>query len=275
MHTPPPFAARSLLFVPGNRPDRFEKAVESGAQAICIDLEDAVPAAEKDAARSAALEFIARPRREVFVCLRLNSLRTPQGWRDLLSLRDAPPADAVMLPKVEHVEELRIASSVCLRRERWIALIETALGISRVDTIAADAPELAALMFGGADFATDVGAAFAWEPLLGARQRLVQAAALRRLPAIDVPFLDLRDEPGLVEESRRAGQLGFSCKGAIHPSQIAAIAATLRPSDKELDRARRIVAAMDGTPGGVTVLDGEMIDEPVLRAAQRTLRRAA
>jgi (S)-citramalyl-CoA lyase len=275
METPPAFTARSLLFVPGNRPDRFERALSSGAQAICIDLEDAVPAAGKDAARTAALAFLGRRRDGVLVCLRLNGLRTPQGWRDLLALRDAPPADAVMLPKVEHPEELRMASSVCLGRERWIALVETARGMARIDDIAADAPDLAALMFGGADFSSDIGAAFAWEPLLGARQRLVQAAALRRLPAIDVPFLDLRDDAGLAEETRRSGRLGFRCKAAIHPSQVAAIAATLRPSDQEVARARRVVDAMERSHGGVTVLDGEMLDEPVLRAAQATLKQAA
>ena len=270
----PEFTARSLLFVPGNRPERFDKAVASGAQAVCIDLEDAVPAADKDAARVAALEFLGRRRSDVFVCLRINSLRNAQGWRDLLALRDGPPADAIMVPKVEHVEELRIASSVCLRRERWIALIETALGMTRAEEIAA-APDLAALMLGGADYAADVGAAFAWEPLLAARQRLVQAAALRRLPAIDVPFLDLRDESGLAEETRRVGHLGFSCKAAIHPSQVATISATLRPSEAEVARARRVVEAMARSDGGVTLLDGEMLDEPVLRAAQRVLGRAA
>ena len=180
-----------------------------------------------------------------------------------------------MLPKVEHVEELRIASSVCLRRERWIALIETALGMTHVEEIAAGAPDLAALMLGGADYAADIGAAFAWEPLLAARQRLVQAAALRRVPAIDVPFLDVRDETGLAEETRRIGHLGFSCKAAIHPSQVGTISATLRPSEVEVARARRVVEAMARSDGGVILLAGEMLDEPVLRAAQRVLERAA
>jgi citrate lyase subunit beta/citryl-CoA lyase/(S)-citramalyl-CoA lyase len=275
MQLPLQFTARTLLFVPGNRPDRFEKALASGAQAVCIDLEDAVPAAEKDVARASTLEFLRRRRAGVFVCLRINGLRTQQGWRDLLSLRDSPPADAIMVPKVEHVEEMRLASSVCLRRERWIALVETALGMNRVEDIAAHAPDLAALMLGGADFAADIGATFAWEPLLAARQRIVQAAALRRLPAIDVPFLDLRDEAGLAEETRRIGQLGFSCKAAVHPSQVATISATLKPSEQEVARARQVVDAMARSDGGATVLDGEMLDEPVLRAARRTLERAA
>ena len=269
------FTARSLLFVPGNRPDRFDKALASGAQAVCIDLEDAVPAAEKDMARASTLEFLGRPRGGVFVCLRINDLRSSQGWRDLLSLKDSPPADAVMVPKVEHVEELRLASSVCLRRERWIALVESALGMSRVDDIAANSPDLAALMLGGADFSADIGATFTWEPLLAARQRIVQAAALRRLPAIDVPYLDLRNDAGLAEETHRVGQLGFSCKAAVHPSQVATISAVLQPSEKDVARAHRVVDAMARSDGGVTVLDGEMLDEPVLRAAQRVLQRAA
>jgi len=272
---PPPFVARSLLFVPGDRPERFSKAIASGAHAICIDLEDAVEPARKAMARQEAMAFLGARPADVGVCVRINGLRTPAGLRDLLALAetDGAAADAVLLPKAESAAELRLASEVCSGRQRWIPLVESAAGLRAITSMATEAADLAALMFGGADFSVDLGCAFEWEALLAARHRIVHAAALARVPAIDVPFLDPADADGLVAETRRSAALGFACKAVIHPAQVAAVQAALLPSDAELARARRIVDAADRSQGGVLTVDGRMVDAPVIAAARRTLDR--
>lgn len=262
-----------MLFVPGDRPERFDKAIRSGAEAICIDLEDAVAASQKATAREAALGFLRAPRvSTTFVCLRLNALSTADGLRDLLALAETSGADAVLLPKVESPDEVRLAAGICAGRQSWIPLIETAIGLSRVEDIARAAPDLAALMFGGADFSADVGTTFTAEALVYARQRIVCAAALARRPAIDSPFLDIADAAGLAQSARDALMLGFACKSAIHPSQIETIHSAFAPDAQEIARARRIVEA--GAGGGAIRVDGRMVDGPVLEAARRVLARA-
>jgi len=274
-HSASAFNARTLLFVPGHRAERFDKAMLSGADAICIDLEDAVPPERKAEARRAALDHLDRSSGNVRVCLRINGLRTAEGLRDLLALAGSANAPAaVLLPKTEDAGELRLASAVCGRgRQRWLPLIESAAGLHRLAVIAQSAPDLAALMFGGADYSSDIGCAFTWEALLHARQQIVCAAALARVPAIDVPYLDIADAEGLLTETTRAAALGFSAKAAIHPAQVATIQAAFVPNEEEAARARRIVEAAQTTQGGAIVVDGRMVDAPVLAAAHRVLER--
>ncbi|MGJ7530573.1 HpcH/HpaI aldolase/citrate lyase family protein [Variovorax sp. GB1P17] len=274
-------AVRCLLFVPGHRPDRYPKAVASGADAICIDLEDAVAPALKDEARNSALEFIAnRSATSPFVYLRINGLRTAAGLRDLLTLATCSRLpDAVLLPKTQGVDEIRLANEVVNevragRSASWIPLFESAIGMAQAGAIAQAAPGVGALMFGGADYSADVGASFEWEPLLLARQQLVQAAATSQCPAIDVPYLDINDSDGLSRESRRAAALGFSCKAAIHPAQVSVIQAAFTPTAEQVERASRIVQAAAKSDGGALSLDGTMIDAPVIALAHRLLLRA-
>ena len=276
MPTPfPPFIARSMLFVPGDRPERFGKAVASGADAICIDLEDAVAPASKALARQYAVDYLSQRTSGPLVCIRINSLRTADGLRDLLALVDSVPAYAILLPKAQSPDELRLATDVCggPGRQRWIPLIESAAGLTKACEIAS-APDLVALMFGGADFSIDIGSEFNWEALALARQTLVCAAALSKLSSIDVPFLGIGDLAGLHEETRRAANLGFTCKAAIHPSQVATIHHAFAPPEARLATARRIVEAYESSSGGVVSVDGTMVDGPVLEAARRTLSRA-
>ncbi|QHI97213.1 HpcH/HpaI aldolase/citrate lyase family protein [Xylophilus rhododendri] len=269
------FEARTLLFVPGDRPERFAKAVASGTDCICIDLEDAVASDRKAAARAEVMQYLQQRQGGPFVCIRANGLRTAEGLRDLLALLEVPPPDAVLLPKTESAQELQLASEVAGDgRLRWIALIESAQGLRNADDIVLHSPHLAALMFGGVDFSVDIGAAFQWESLLYARQKLVCAAALKGLPLIDVPFLDLDRPEALAEETRRVAALGFACKSAIHPRQVADIHLALRPTDAQLDKARRIVEAAEAAGGGVFTVDGKMVDAPVIAGARRTLALA-
>lgn len=267
--------ARSILFVPGHRPERFAKALATGADAVVIDLEDAVPPGEKAAARAAAM---ARPSALDGVALgvRINPLPTPEGIADLAALLGGTAPDFLMLPKAESPEELRIVQRAFARAPRppqLLALIESAEGLASAGAIAAE-PGCAALGFGGVDLAADLGCAFAWEQLLAHRAALVVAAARSGRGVVDVPFLALDDEAGLAEETRRAQALGFTAKLAIHPRQVATIQAVLTPGTEEVARARRVLDAMEAAGGGVCVVDGRMVDAPVARAARRVLARA-
>jgi citrate lyase beta subunit len=275
-HPAPDIAlTRSILFVPGHRPDRFAKALATGADAVVIDLEDAVPPGEKAAARAAALARPAAPA-GVALGIRINPLPSAEGIADLAALLGAAAPDFLMLPKVEAAEELRIVARAFARHARapqLVALIESAQGLAHAGPIAAE-PGCAALGFGGVDLAADLGCQVAWEPLLPHRGALVAAAARGGRGVVDVPFLALDDEAGLAEETRRVQALGFTGKLAIHPRQVATIQAVLTPPPEQVAWARRILAAMEQAEGGVCVVDGRMVDAPVARAARRVLARA-
>lgn len=269
--------ARSALFVPADRPERFAKAASSGADAIVLDLEDGVSPAAKDAARNAVLTDLSEARPGM-VILRVSHISTEAGLLDLLGLRHAANLPtAIMLPKVESSTEIGIVQSHLARSGQTlpvIALIESARGLAQADEISAH-PAVAALALGGADLAADLNAAFAWEPLLFARGRIVQAAAAARLAAWDVPFLDLNDPGGLTRETLASKALGYSGKLAIHPAQIAPINAAFSPDADQVARAHRIIAAFEAASGGVVVVDGRMVDLPVVQAARRVLALAS
>jgi len=267
---------RALLFVPGTRPDRADKALASGADGIVVDLEDAVGAAQKDAARGQVLEWLARrpARHGTAVGLRVNSVRTRAGLKDLVAFADAQcPCDFVMLPKVESASEVQLYARH-LGDAALFCMIETAAGLDQAMRIAA-AERVAALGFGGLDLSVDLRADFAWEPLLFGRSRVVQAASAAGIAAFDVPYLDLRDETGLAGECARARAMGFTGKAAIHPRHLQAILAAFTPSAQEVDNARGILQSFERSGGNVCEYQGRMIDEPVARAARRLVALAA
>jgi (S)-citramalyl-CoA lyase len=274
--------ARALLFTPADRPERFVKSVSVGADGAVLDLEDGVGLAAKETARRAALSFFAAPAAAptgFLWALRLNHVTTTDGLRDLLALRDAPGRPKfVVLPKTESVTEVEIALAHLTarpgNRPRIVALLESGRGLSAAEAIAAH-PAVDALGFGGADLAADLGAEMNWEPMLFARSRIVQAAATARISAFDVPFLDIHDADGLRKETVAAKALGYSCKLAIHPAQIAVINSVFSPAPDEIAKARRIVAAFDQAGGGACQVDGHMIDVPVVKSARRTVALAA
>ncbi|MFN8543634.1 MAG: CoA ester lyase [Candidatus Binatia bacterium] len=270
---------RSLLFAPAARPERFDKAVAAGADAVIVDLEDAVAPQDKDDARRQALPWFRRDAAgDVLRCLRVNSPRTAHGLRDLLALVDTGTLpDLLMIPKVESAEELDVIDQVLAGPARaigFLALVESARGLAAAERIAAH-PRTRALVLGGADLAADLGAAFAWEPLLWARGRLVQAAATAGISAIDVPWLALDDDAGLEAEAVAVRRLGCTGKLAVHPRHVATINAVFTPAEDDVARAQRIVSADDAAHGGVCLVDGRMVDAAVVRAARRTLARAA
>ena len=268
--------ARSWLFTPATRPDRFAKASAAGADVAILDLEDAVAPEDKAQARTTALDYLADdPADGALHALRINGLDTRAGISDLdalLGSRAAP--DFLVLPKTETAGHLQILDRLLTaagkddpahRPDRERARARRGRGDRDRDAAARG------LMLGAADMAADLGAATAWEPLAFARGRLVAACALAGVTPIDSPFFDLRDEAGLKQEVAAAVALGFAAKAAIHPAQIGAINAALTPSAEAVEKARAILAE---NAKGVGMVDGQMIDEAIARKARRTLAAA-
>lgn len=277
---------RSLLFVPGDRPDRCDKAMVAGADAVCVDLEDAVGPAAKAGARDAVVAFLARwqepaatgadpdQRRRAPVIVRVNDPDSAEGERDAASLTGGPRPDAFMIPKVTDAREIVTAQRLLGGDIPLFPIIETAAGLENAVQIGAASPAVAALMFGGFDLSAELGAEPEWEPLLYARSRVVHAAALSGLDTIDMPSRDFRDVTRLRAEAEKARRLGFTGKVAIHPAQIPVIHDVFTPSAEEVEEARRIVEADRTAGGGAVSLDGRMVDRPVVEAARRVLARA-
>ena len=274
--TPPVRIRRSILFVPAVRPDRYPKALATGADAVCIDLEDGVAFGAKDEARASALALLVdRVPTGAEVILRINDPKTDLGRADLLALREAGARpDALMLPKVAGPDEIREVESVLGRWSPPLPLIvqtETAAGIAVASEIANASPHVSALFFGAIDLSADVGCAVEWEALLYARSRVVLAAALAGVIAIDSPFMDVSAVDSLDAESRRVRRLGFAGKAAIHPTQVSVIQDAFSPTADEVAWARRVVAAYEANRGGVLLVEGKLVERPVVRAAQRML----
>ncbi len=271
---------RSLLFVPAVRPDRYPKALATGADAVCLDLEDGVAFGAKETAREQAFALLAgREPTPAEVSLRINDAKTELGRTDLAALVEAGVRpDALMLPKVagaDEIEEVEAALSRAGAPLPLIVQLETAAGVLAADEIAAASPNVSAVFFGAIDLSADLGCAVEWEALLYARSRVVLAAGAAGVSALDSPFMDVPAVAALAEESRRVRRLGFAGKAAIHPSQVPVIQGAFSPSDEELAWARKIVAAYERQQGGVLLVDGKLIERPVVRSARRNLQIAA
>ena len=255
--------ARSLLFVPGSRPDRFEKALAAGANAVIIDLEDAVAPADKERAREDVSAWLA-PHRAVMV--RINGADT--AWfGDDLALCRRPGVAAVMLPKAERAEDiaaLRGAGAATV-----LPLIESAAGMAALTAIAA-APGVQRLVFGSIDFQVDLGMRDALEDeLLFFRSQLVLTSRLAGLQApVDGVSTAIDDADQLRDDVLRARRLGFGGKLCIHPRQVASVNRHFAPSAAERAWAQRVLDAAAASGGAAIAVDGKMVDKPVILRAQ-------
>ena len=270
---------RSLLFVPATRPDRFEKAAAAGADMVCIDLEDAVATADKETARDTALGYLAGslPAGPRWV-LRINSPRTELGLHDLLALLSSEAApDALFIPKASSGEEMRWLDDLLSAADRNIDLlpvIESAEGLDRAVEIAGSVLRNVALGFGSADYAAELGSDMSVAALAYGRGRIAAAAGQAGIAAIDGIWPDFKDDEGLRGDTELIRSMGFDGKIAIHPRQVSVIHAVFAPGEEEVARARRIVAASEAANGGIATVDGEMIDNPVVVAAQHIIAAA-
>jgi citrate lyase beta subunit len=260
---------QSMLFVPGTKPERFAKALASGADSVCIDLEDAVPPEDKAAARAAAIKAVTLDTR---IAIRINALTTRHGIADLLALAEAEQKPSLIyLPMVETAGEVAVARSVLGDPAvGLIPLIETVEGLGNVARIAAD-PGVAMVMLGGADLAVQLGVTLSWEPLLLARSQLLLACAGAGKGAIDVPWIQYDDIAGLEAETRKAKALGFAAKGAIHPAQIEPIHRVMRPSAEEIAEAREAEEVFAAAGGGAVRFRGKMLDAPIIKRYRQVL----
>ena len=266
---------RSFIFTPGLRPEMYPKALATGADIVCVELEDGIAPKDKAAARANAMKLFESPQADDGVerVVRINSLREGFGMADVQAVlaTDTPPP-ALMLPKVRTPDEVALLDDLLTERghaTRLHVIIETNAGLEAAHEIAHSSPRIDALFFGGVDMAAELRCENAWEPLLYARSRVVHAAASAGLDAIDVPWLDLEDPDGMERAAVQARELGFSGKGAVHPRQIAALNAVFTPSAERIARARRIIAGFEAADTGLVVIDGKLIEKPVLREMHR------
>jgi len=275
--TGPLAEAVSFLFVPGNRSDRFEKAAASGADAVILDLEDAVPPAEKPAAREAVRAAWTRlAARGIPFVVRVNAASSGLLADDLAALEDLSPQPAVMLPKAEsfvHVEQVRRS----LPGAAVIALVETAAGLAAIDEVAR-ANGVVRLALGHLDFMADTGMSWSeGEPELAPlRFAITIATRLAGLaPAVDGVTVQTDDEPRLREDTLRAKRFGFGGKLCIHPGQVRVVHEAFAPAAEEVAWAKRVVEADAACAGSAVKVDGKMVDAPVVTTARRILARAA
>jgi citrate lyase subunit beta/citryl-CoA lyase len=266
-----PLPARTYLFVPGTRPERFDKALASGSDKVVLDLEDAVAPDDKAHARSTVARWLAgaTPAERSRIVVRINDAGSSWFAADLAALGDANGI-SVLLPKAEsarQIDETRAA----LPDAAILALIESARGVSEVNRIAAAGAQR--LVFGTLDFALDLDMDISTDASgLGyAASRIAIASRLASLPPpVAGVTAQLDDEARLLSDLADARRLGFGAKLCIHPRQVQPIHAALRPSAEALEWARRVLAADAASPGAAR-LDGRMVDRPVVLQAQRTL----
>jgi len=265
-------APRSYLFVPGDRPERYAKALASGADVVIVDLEDAVATSAKDGARASLAAWLDGGGSGIAV--RINDAASPSFDADLAAVGHAGVV-AVVLPKAERAVDLARVRAAA-PHAALLPLIETAAGVERVREIAA-APGVQRLAFGAIDLQLDLGIeeTSGGDELLAFRSALVLASWLAGLDAPVDGVTTAIDDAGAIEsDTRRARRLGFGAKLCIHPRQLAAVHAAFAPSADELAWAERVVAAADQAAGAAVAVDGRMVDRPVLLRARALLARS-
>lgn len=285
---------RSLLFVPADSPRKLDKGFASGADCLILDLEDSVSVGNKQAARATARNFIASAKsasERPLLYVRINALDSGLADADLDGVMDIGP-DGIMLPKaLSGADVQHLGAKLAVREaENGLAdgvtailpiVTERAAAIFNLGSYAGSSRRLAGLTWGGEDLAADVGAEANradgryTAPYQLARSLTLFAAAAAEVPALDAVFPSFKDAAGLRVECLEARRDGFTAKMAIHPDQIATINAVFTPTAEERAHAQAIVDAFAANPdAGVLGIDGQMVDRPHLRQAERLLARA-
>ena len=265
-----PRPRRSFIFTPGLKPEMFPKALASGADMVCIELEDGIAPKDKEEARIKALKLfeVAQADDGVERILRINSMRERFGIEDVLAIltTDTPPP-SLMMPKVQSPDEIIMLDQLLTERghkTRLHVIIETNAGLEAAYEIANCSSRIEAMFFGGVDMAAELRCENNWQQLIYARSRVVHAAASAGLDVIDVPYLNLQDLDGMCDEAKKAKDLGFAGKGSVHPKQIAALNDIFTPSKDNITRARRVIKTFEDADTGLVVIDGKLIEKPVM-----------
>lgn len=280
---------RSLLFVPGNHPRKLAKVFAAGADAVILDLEDAVAIAEKSATRAAVTAAL-RAERRCRAYVRINAMATEFCYGDLAAVV-GKGLDGIILPKIEAPWQLQAADWLlaALERDAGLApgeidlmpIIETGAGVAAVREIAASGTRVRRLAFGAGDYSVDMNLTWTRDEAEMAHARATIAVASRAAglePPVDTVFADLRDPEGFAAAARRALAAGFQGKMCIHPDQVAPANEVFTPGEAEVARARKIVAAFDvaEAAGSAAIqLDGQFVDYPIVERARRVLATLA
>ena len=268
---------RSFIFTPGLNPDMFPKAIASGADMVCIELEDGIAIKDKDEARKNTIEALKtlEVKSGVELVVRVNCQRTKFGLLDLEAFISSKlKVKAIMLPKVKTPDEIKFIDDLltdCNLNTDLHVIMETNEALQNIYDIAHSSKRIVALYFGGVDMAAELRVPNSYENLLYARSKLVHAGASVGIDVIDVPYLDLEDMDGMKKEAELVRDLGFTGKGSIHPKQINVLNEIFTPSKEEISKAKKIVDQFSESDTGLVVIDGKLIEKPVLREMQRKI----
>ena len=270
-----PRPRRSFIFTPGLRSDMFPKALASGADIVCVELEDGIAPKDKAEARRQAMALFTEPQADDGVerIVRINSMRERFGIEDVNAVlaTDTPPP-ALMMPKVRTPDEVVMLDQLLTEAghaTRLHVIIETNEGLEAAFEIASCSPRIDAMFFGGVDMAAELRCQNTFESMIYARSRVVHASAAAGLDVIDVPFLDLDDPEGMRVEAEKVRDLGFAGKGSVHPKQIAVLNEVFTPTEVQITHARRVISEFEMADTGLVVIDGKLIEKPVLRDMYR------
>ena len=268
---------RSFIFTPGLKPEMFSKALDSGADMVCIELEDGIAIKDKDEARSNTINALKtlQIKNDVELVVRVNCQRTKYGLLDLEALISSKiKIKAIMLPKVKTPDEISFIDDLltdCNLDTDLHVIMETNEALENIYDIAHSSKRIVALYFGGVDMAAELRVENSWENLVYARSKLVHAGASVGVDVIDVPYLDLENMDGMKKEAELVRDLGFTGKGSIHPKQINILNEVFTPDQNEIDKAKKIIDQFNESDTGLVVIDGKLIEKPVLREMQRKI----
>ena len=268
---------RSFIFTPGLNPEMFPKALASGADMVCIELEDGIAIKDKDEARKNTINALKtlEVKNDVELVVRVNCQRTKPGLLDLEAFISSKlKVKALMLPKVKTPDEITFIDDLltdCNLDTDLHVIMETNEALENIYDIAHSSKRIVALYFGGVDMAAELRVPNSYENLIYARSKLVHAGASVGVDVIDVPYLDLEDMDGMKKEAELVRNLGFTGKGSIHPKQINILNKVFTPSEEEITKAKKIIDQFNASDTGLVVIDGKLIEKPVLREMQRRI----
>ncbi len=268
---------RSFIFTPGLKPEMFSKAIASGADMVCVELEDGIAIKDKDEARKNTIDALRtlEVKNDVELVVRINCQRTKFGLLDLEAFISSKiKIKALMLPKVKTPEEITFIDDLltdCNLDTDLHVIMETNEALENIYDIAHASKRIVALYFGGVDMAAELRVENKPENLVYARSKLVHAGASVGVDVVDVPYLDLENMDGLKKEAEFVKNLGFTGKGSIHPKQINILNEIFTPSQKEISEAKKIIDQFKESDTGLVVIDGKLIEKPVLREMQRKI----
>ena len=268
---------RSFIFTPGLNPEMFPKALASGADMVCIELEDGIAIKDKDEARKNTINALKNLKinNDVELVVRVNCQRTKPGLLDLEAFISSKlNVKALMLPKVKTPDEITFIDDLltdCNMDTDLHIIMETNEALENIYDIAHASKRIVALYFGGVDMAAELRVPNSYENLIYARSKLVHAGASVGIDVIDVPYLDLEDMDGMKKEAELVRNLGFTGKGSIHPKQINILNEVFTPSKEEIIKAKRIIDQFNASDTGLVVIDGKLIEKPVLREMKRRI----